>query len=54
MEEQDVKQKINDTDYFIIKIVIILFITIIAFLLTLILFKFAIQKKLIFKLSHYL
>lgn len=54
MEEQDVKQKINETDHFIIKIVIILFITIIAFLLTLILFKFAIQKKLIFKLSHYL
>ena len=54
MEEQDVKQKINESDYFIIKIVIILFITIIAFLLTLILFKFAIQKKLIFKLSHYL
>ena len=54
MEGQDVKQKISEIDYFIIKVVIILFITIIAFLVTLILFKFAIEKKLIFKLSHYL
>lgn len=51
--KEEVKQKINETNYLIFKIVIILFILIIAFLVTLILFKFAIQKKLIFKLSDY-
>lgn len=54
MEKGDIKNKLDETDYFIIKIIIILFITIIGFLVTLILFKFAIEKKLIFKLSHYL
>jgi hypothetical protein len=53
MQKDDIK-KINETDFLIIKIVIILFITIIGFLITLILFKVAIEKKLIFKLSHYL
>lgn len=54
MTGQDAKQTISQTDDFIIKIVILLFGLIIAFLVTLILFKFAIEKKLIFKLSHYL
>jgi len=54
MEKEDIKDKLNETDFLIIKIVITLFITIIGFLVTLILFKVAIEKKLIFKLSHYL
>ena len=54
MEQEDVINKFNDTDLFIIKIIIIVFIVIICFFIFLILFKFAIDKKIIFKLSHYL
>jgi hypothetical protein len=54
MNQEDIKQKITETDNFIIRLVLILFISIIAVLVTLILFKIAIEKKLIFKLSHYL
>ena len=44
----------TETEQFIIKIILIIIVIIIALLVTLILFKIAIQKKLIFKLSHYL
>jgi hypothetical protein len=51
--DQDKKQIITETDNLVIKFVLILVISIISLLITLILFKIAIQKKLIFKLSDY-
>lgn len=51
--DQDKKQIITETDNLVIKFLLILVISIIALLITLILFKIAIQKKLIFKLSDY-
>lgn len=48
------KEKFTETDKLIIKIVLILILLIIAILVTLIILKYAIEKKLIFKLSHYL
>jgi len=53
MTEQYTKQQIIETDNFIIKMTLILFISIIAILVTLILLKYAIEKKFIYKLSHY-
>jgi hypothetical protein len=44
----------TNTEEFIIKVILIAIILIISILVTLIVFKIAIQKKLIFKLSHYL
>lgn len=52
--DQEKKEKFTETDNLILKIVILIFISIIAVLVTLILFKFAIEKKLILKLSHYI
>jgi len=51
--EHATEKKVTETDYFIIKLVLILFISIITLLLTLIIFKIAIEKKIIFKLSDY-
>jgi len=48
------KQIITETDNLVIKLVLIIFISITSLLVTLIVFKIAIQKKLIFKLSQYL
>jgi hypothetical protein len=51
--DEEIKQKFNETDNFIIKILLLLFLSIILLLVTLIILKIAIQKKIIFRLSQY-
>ena len=48
------KPKVTEIDHFIIKIILILFVSVFIFLMTLIVFKYAIENKLIFKLSNYI
>lgn len=52
--EQNKKISLTEIDNLIIKIVLIIIIVIISFLVTLIIFKIAIENKLIFKLSDYI
>lgn len=52
--DEKYKEKFTETDNLIIKIILIMFIIIITFLVTLIIFKIAIEKKIIFKLSKYI
>ena len=52
--EQKNKFSLNEVDYLIVKIALIIIIIIISFLVSLIVFKFAIEHKLIFKLSDYI
>ena len=49
----NILNELTGIDHFIIKILIGIFVTFIAFLVILVVYKLAIQNKLIYKLSQY-
>ncbi len=49
----NILNELTGIDHLIIKILIAIFVTFVAFLVILVVYKLAIQKKLIYKLSQY-